>query len=535
MTWTMGPHTLLEARAGGMASTEFMDPHAPSTRSGPSPHYDYATGFFSGNVDLASESGGTRQTVFVTLAQDVARAIKGSHHFKFGVEFERTHSTDNEETPGGIFYMDRAGLPYQAYLGGATSSRSDASRATAYLQDEWTLTDHLTVSVGARASANRGRVPSGGTVFSTTPVSPRIGIAWDLGANHRTVLRAHVGRYFDPIFNSSIGQADTSPQEPLIWAKVVAPGVFQEIARYSPVTNFAIDPSIRHSYVDQFVIGIERQLAVDVCLQAQAVWRNYPLFMGIVDTGTVWAPYSALDTGPDGLNGTADDGGTLTVFQKTNPGRETYLLTNPANAHRRYTAFQAIGRKRYSHRWQLQASYTWSRAMGTVTNHWHANAAMYDLGGVNVGTFINPNVQINAYGHAPFDFTHEVKILGSYSVPLWGGVMVSGVYRAHTGYAWSRLAFVFPSRPGAARGIRMEPRGTRRTPAVSNLDLRIEKTLRIRSKVLGLFVDAFNLGNQGVPNAETVKPVVEQSGQSFGQPLAWVDPRSVRVGLRFSF
>lgn len=533
MTWTLGPHTLLEARTDGMDSTMHQDPHAPSTRTGPSPHYDDATGLYSGNVWYVYDWGGSRHTTSATLRQSVDHAIKGSHQFTFGVEIERAHSTDVMETPGGVAYEDIAGKPYLAYLGGRFSAQSNTARTTVYAQDEWNLSSHVTVSPGVRISANRGRVPSGATVFSTTPVSPRIGVAWDIGADHKTVLRAHFGRYHDPLFSSRVGSADTSEQEDSVTALVLGPGNFQEIDRYVPVNNFAIDPAITHSYVDQYVVGFERQLTTDMSVQAQFIRRNFDTFMGLIDTGSTWAPISRLDTGPDGIAGTSDDGGQLTVYQKTNTGHEKYLYTNPPGAFRRYAAVQVVGRKRYSHGWQMQASYTWSRTVGTVTNFWHSNAARYDLG--NPGTFVNPNAQINDYGHAPFDFTHEVKLFGSYSVPLWGGFMVSGVYRAHTGYAWGRIALVNAPRMGNQGGVRVEPVGTRRTAAINNLDLRIEKTLHVRHQTVGLFIDAFNLGNQGVPDAEAVKPVRDVSGKTFGQPTKWVDPRSLRIGLRFTF
>ena len=147
----------------------------------------------------------------------------------------------------------------------------------------------------------------------------------------------------------------------------------------------------------------------------------------------------------------------LDVFNLTNPGNMHVVYANPEDAFNKYDAVQIVGRKRFSRSWQMQGSYTWSENRGTVGNRWHVNAARYDLG--NPGSFVNPNGLINAYGHAPFDFTHEVKVLGSYRVPLWGGLMLSGVYRAHSGYAWGRNA-----RPAA---VSSTPRGSRSNSSAS--------------------------------------------------------------------
>lgn len=196
-----------------------------------------------------------------------------------------------------------------------------------------------------------------------------------------------------------------------------------------------------------------------------------------------------------------------------------------------------IGRKRYSNDWQMQASYTWSKMEGTVGNRWHVNAARFDLG--DPGTFVNPNSRINAFGRGPFDPTHEWKLLGTYRVPSWGGFLISAVHRYHTGYAWGRQVRVTGLRQGSER-IRIEPRGTRRLPAIHVMDVRIEKTFELPQpgRMIGVFIDAFNLGNQGVPNSEggcCSTPVQEFSGPSFGEPITWTDPRTLRAGVRFAF
>ena len=43
---------------------------------------------------------------------------------------------------------------------------------------------------GVRVGFNRGSVADKGSVFRTNPVSPRIGVAWDVAPDHRTVVRA---------------------------------------------------------------------------------------------------------------------------------------------------------------------------------------------------------------------------------------------------------------------------------------------------------------------------------------------------------
>ena len=113
--------------------------------------------------------------------------------------------------------------------------------------------------------------------------------------------------------------------------------------------------------------------------------------------------------------------------------------------------------------------------------------------------------------------------------------MISGTYRYTTGQAWGRLAFVQGFTQGQQR-IRIEPQGTRRAPAINRLDLRVEKTATLpRVGRVGLFLDVFNVWNEGVPNSDVGDAINAISGARFGEPVAWVDPRMLRVGARVSF
>ena len=148
--------------------------------------------------------------------------------------------------------------------------------------------------------------------------------------------------------------------------------------------------------MDQMIVGLEHELVPDVSVQAQYIRRRFDTFMGLTDTGSIYAPTQLRDPGPDGVLGTADDGAMLDVFNLTNPGNQFNYYTNPDNAFNKYDAVQFVARKRYARDWQVQGSYTWSKNRGTVGNRWHVNAARFDLG--NPGRFVNPNTNINAYG-----------------------------------------------------------------------------------------------------------------------------------------
>jgi len=135
-----------------------------------------------------------------------------------------------------------------------------------------------------------------------------------------------------------------------------------------------------------------------------------------------------------------------------------------------------------------------------------------------------------------FDYTHQFKAEGTYRLPLWGGFNFSGVYQYITGAAWGRRAGIRGLDQGTET-VRIEPRGTRRVAALNNFDFRAEKTFKFgqQSRTAGVFLDIFNVNNQGIPDSTSSRPYTDTSGAHFGEPRVWIDPRLVRLGVRFTF
>ena len=531
LTWELGRVGLLEARHGGYDSDSIYNPHHPNTRSGPSPVIELTTGITTRSAFLYQDDRASNAATGATYSR-YARGAGGTHDVKAGIEHEHVSAEQVFGYPGGRFLLAIDGDPFQVFMSPETASHGTTKRVSLFVQDTWTPLSRLTVSAGLRFDRNRGDVPSRSAVFATTPVAPRIGIAWDVADDHRTVVRAHYGRYHDAIFASRIMQADPTAVTDSSSALIVG-GQLVSLSTTAGAPPLAIDDDLKHSHVDQYVVGVDHELRRDLAITAQYIRRRFGNFMGLIDVGSAYSPVQRRDPGPDNRVGTADDGELITIYSLTNPGARSELYTNPDEAFNRYDAIQFIGRKRFADLWQMQSSYTRSRNEGTVGNKWHVNAARFDLG--SPGRFVNPNWFINAFGRASFDPTHEAKVLGSVRLPQWGGATVSGVYRYTTGQAWGRRVR-FAGLPQGQEVVRIEPQGVRRTPAINRLDLRVEKTFRVRGQATaGVFVDAFNVGNQGVPNAEVTNPINDFAGAAFGNPSAWTDPRMLRAAVRVSF
>jgi carboxypeptidase family protein/TonB-dependent receptor-like protein len=536
VTWTIDSKTMLNVRNGGYWGYFPVEPTPPNTRSGPYPHYDPIPDVYTVNVPYYGRFDRTRNVTAATLTRYADKFAGKAHEFKFGFEFERSKIRNESGYPGGRYYYDYGGAPYTVTLWDGYVTNAVAKRTSIYAQDSWTVTDRLTLNPGIRLDVNRGSVPSG-TVLKNHALAPRLGLAFDLTGDHRTVVRAHYGRFYDALFGGQFEFMDLSQQHPKITAEVLGPNRFNEIDRRDPTTNLGIDPNIRQSYTDGYTVGVEHEMFANFSTTVQYIRRNFRDFMGFVDTGSIYAPVQRQDPGPDGKLGTADDRALLTVFNKTNPGHEFLLFTNPDNAFRDYDGFQLIAAKRYSNNWQANVSYTWSHTRGTVDNRGGTNSGGGGNQGLGqTGGFANPNHGININGDARFDPTNAVKVEGTYRVPAFGGFNVSTVYRYTTGLAWGRVATIRNLAQGS-ESVRIEPIGTERAAAVNYLDFRVEKTFPIgsASRQAGVYLDIFNLNNQGVVDNGIRTGVQESSGTSFGNPNAWISPRLARLGLRLTF
>lgn len=527
--WTVSATTLVEARHAGHRSGYATDPVPPANREGPAPRWDTGTGVYSANV-IQYDYGRYRPLSFGgTVTHYLTGVLGRSHDLRGGIEHEASTLFSGTGYPGGRFYRDLFGEPIQVDFWDGAEYRPRQNRTTIYLQDTWQMSDRVTLNPGVRLGVNRGYVPTRGHVLTTRTTSPRIGVAWDLDAQHRTVVRAHYGRYHDQFVTSFYDFLDPLSQAAYVVASIVGPDRLQELSRSDASRRSSIDPRLRHSYAAEALVGIERELFSDVSLKAQYVRRDFDDTIAFTDPTSAYETISRADPGPDGRSGTADDVGPFTVYNSIDTSRATQFLTNPPDAFRSHQAWQVVGTKRYSHHWQMQASYTWARTYGNIHNTALSNAANNTTG--SGGTFSNPNRLINATSRTVLDVPHEWKVLASYRAPWFGGMHVGAVYRYFSGRAFGRVVQVPGLRQGV-QAIRVEPVGARRLAAMNTLDVRVEKTFPFgrSGRRAGIYADLLNAGNQGVP-----LNVTEQSGPNFGVPNGWLEPRSLRVAVRVSF
>ena len=488
-------------------------------------HYDYATGMYSGNWTYWGESDTTHYTGSASLSHHADNFIKGSHDFKAGIEFLSGVDNFSGGYNGGFRYVDNYYGYNFAYSYGY-EHHAKAWKASVFVQDSWRISDRLTINPGVRFSIYRGSLPNLGdtTVFKpNSPWEPRIGLSWDVFGNHKTAIKLHYGRFIDSLKTNYFINADTGSEDWVMYL-VLPDKTKTELYRVKTSYPAAVDPKIRMPYSDQFTFGFEQTVTADISIGATLNYREYKGFIANINSGAVWTPfmYSYEDE-----NGTARsiqlyerDPSSEDAFLITNPKAGFYdsVITTPKNTYKGITLFF---NKRFSSKWMAYISYTYSQSKGNYANTYAGGAGL-------ITAFKNPNKQINAYGHLPFDPTHLIHAYATVILPL--DISLTPNIAIRTGDNWTRSILV-PSVSGSPT-VFVEPQGSQRLPARIDLDLRIEKIFNFSGhNRLQLTLDCLNIINRGVEML--VGSVINDA--TFAKALYVSDPRTFRAGIRFFF
>jgi hypothetical protein len=490
--------------------------------------YDVDEDFYAVNSYYFYNADRLRHQANASLTK-FASGFAGEHNLKFGAEFERSYIKSELGYPGGMYVLASFGEPYYAFLWDGYLKDSINTRLSAFAQDSWALGSRFTLNPGLRFDRNMGYSKGvGDQVFTTNSISPRIGFAWDVSGDSRTVVRGHYGWYFDGAKSSYYDLLDPN-NAPFYGAYIDSNlNLISDAYLLTPGgTSHQMDEDIKHPRMKQAILGFERDLGKGISVGVTGIWRENDRFIDdVIQTSlSDYDTFTLPDPGPDGIDGTGDEtGNSVTVYdQLTDPGDNTFLITNPDSAFRKYRGVELSLNKRMSNRWQMQASWVISKITGNYNNTSSVgNSTEYDSPNTN------PELQPYREGRLTNDNTHIAKLLGSYRAP-WD-VLVSGAFFYTTGQAYARTVRT----PGLTQGrldMFIEPRGSLRFDDQPRFDIKVEKQFRMMGdRRLGLTFEGFNLFNNSAITNRTVR-----SGSSYDTPLALVQARRLRVGAVYRF
>jgi len=531
--------TFLEAKLGGYKGDGKMDIDYDTPW-----HFDEATEILSGNFWEIWEIPRRRTQLNAALSHH-AEDFLGTHDLKFGMEYENSYMRNYRGYPGGKAYLDYNGEPMLMYVYSPYEIEPTTKRTSAFVQDQWTVSDRMTINWGVRWNHWRGSTPTDGTIFKPKDgIAPRVGITIDLFGDNSTALKLHYGKYYHGVMGMWFGHwSEKGYYEEYFWNGEEYELDFRETWDIA----YRIDPDLRFPYLHNFVVGIERELGKDMVFGVTAIYRTNKDFISNINLTGMWTPVQWL---------CPYDGQTYTIYQRLNPGENEKYVTNPYAGQgkdigaayedivpftptRKYRGVEFTFRKRFSNRWQLFASYTYSKAWGSDDNAWgeYEEGRTSSLGSSVL--YLNPNWAINAEGRLGRDHPHILKIAGSYVLPL--DITLGVFFSYNSGATYNRNIRIpqdiDPDSVGLYAGrlrIYGEEKGSYRLPSIYDLDIRLDKYFTFGEKFkIGFIMDMFN-----VLNADTVDSVetrIEPGRDPFGFARGIIGPRQWRFGLHIEF
>jgi hypothetical protein len=464
-------------------------------------------------------------------------------------------------------------------------STYDLLNLSAYVQD--TITHNkLTMQLGLRFDSNHdqalaasvGASPLVPTILPAVAFagvdpgiifrnwSPRVGFTYDISGNGKTLVHANYATYWGQVGNGTVA-SQLNPLNQVNaryqWLdanhdKVVQPneiydskgvallaggnpanflnltGNWDPANPGSPTTKNTIDPNLKNDRTDEFIIGGDREVGAGFAVGGNYIYRNYTNFLW----NSVWPTnkYIGVPTGGAGYTAVAYTATgcptgascpTLTYYQPNAQLPSNTELTNIPGFGRNFNGIEATARKRMSHHWLMNSSFSYNSTIVNYTadsyqdptNVAQRNGYQYDY--LTAGSGVG-NVYINA--------KYLFKLSGLIQLPY--EFNASAFYNARQGYPYERTV-TSPTRANGAgtASLLLDNVGDSRLPNYQNVDLHFDRPVKIGTVRFIPSADIFNLfngnteqairGAQNSANANYIQAVTAPRVARFGVRVTW--------------
>jgi hypothetical protein len=514
---------------------------------------------------------------------DTLTYLFGRHVFKGGVEYNKT--TVDQIFKGnwrGVFIFGNeaqmlAGQwrEYRQFggLGGLTADQAGAAnfsqKETAlFLQDQWFVSQNLTVSAGVRVETldnpndpvlnpndpdGRGGLRLTGEIpDSENQLSPRLGISWAPDA--KTAVRFSAGRYWSrtpallwaqPFTSNGVRGAQltitcpqsaglctgppTSPLAPVWgagWNPLGTERVdFSRVGGASAAPDvFTVDPNFENPYTDRATLGAEREIL--------------PLFsLGVDFTYAEGHQLQRLTNFNRVYDGTLAANGLPRYSSTRRFTSYNRIVMDVSDGESEYKAATLTLQRRYSNNYSLYGAVTWSEDRDHDSNE-------RNFAGIQLEDYNDIDL---SWGPSNRDQEWKVALNGVWDTPLWG-IGLAGSLRFATGSPYTPRANIDLNNDGESgtdrptvNGVHLG-RNSERQPDFWTIDMRLSKKFGFGTGDLAVFAECFNCTDR-----ET--GVISSNNQIIGSPTAppfprttfgveddFVrNPRTFQLGLRYDF
>jgi len=391
-------------------------------------------------------------------------------------------------------------------------------------------------------------------------LAPRLSVSWDPWQDGRTKLFATWGRYYDRLFLSTI----VGEEGPDYLARYYAfdpdgldvvrnfntpvsatpnhyIGKFR--SRSAPSTT-QVDRGLRTPFSDELTLGFQREISPEVALSVTYVNRRYRDQIQDVDVNHTlrFDPVTGEPVDKIGIVIENELGNSLRVPD----GRPDLYLLNPffnqilriGNFNEAYyRGIEVQLTRRLSRRWQMQGSYTYSRAVGAAEDF------QSQLGN-------DPSHIESEFGYLDYDQRHVAKMymmtylphdwqLGS-SLTWASGLPYSVISRffSHDNEDYMQLRTRYGltvDDPTVGRRFESVRRNSERNDATLDINLNLRKTFVVGHTSAAAFLEVFNLLNANDLRIFTFEP-----NKGKPEPIGTIQPSNPlqidgerRFGRRF--
>jgi hypothetical protein len=623
----LGPSAVLEASVAGFSRDERRDPEGDPSEpgvvlfgTGERPSFNAAA--------IRERLAPSSVTGSASVAWE-ARTGGLRHRFKAGGELSGGDWIYQRLRNGGMTWRPGFGRVYDSFnptntstwvrnnvtpvsFGGEVRLEADVRSGAVYLQDQVDFGSRLSISPGVRLGWWRGYLTPHGDVgprfraVEDRAIDPRLGVTLDVTGRNDLVIKAHWGRYHQGLFAQFFDRAEggnvfqneqlwyyfgqpESPGQTWTQAERDALALSGRLQLFEDVRLNETGPVVdyRQPYVDQLVVGVEKQLGRWWKAELVYVNRRNGDMMALVDRNrdinyTEWRNVRVLDAAGDPItfNGEEvvlpqlylpnfmlvdqikaflqdrgemppglDFGDTLALVWDPD-----YVLTRAPGGRRVMHQGQLVVRMGHP-RWGGMASLVYTRLQGNLDN-----VSGYHESERFAGPYVNPNQSVNAFGWLGNSAELELKVslYGALPGGFRGGLawtQASGdraeptfqvssfyAYQDSVGRDFGRRLVV----PVSGQPLYLRQRGANQLLMRSLVDLHLERGMRMGGAEWMLTADGFNvLGTNTPTRYNTIVNGALAPGSPlgggiepemvFGAVRERVRPRSLRLGAAIRF
>ena len=378
---------------------------------------------------------------YTATINDTVSYLHGNHDFKFGGEVRRFNGNGFANDDGSISFKDIASFIAATPNGFGINSSNRAARVFEhalgfFVQDSYKTTRYLTLEMGLRWEWNMSPTEAGGrnSVFDPTRdwllqvgtngrnnvynqnsrlFQPRVGFAWDMLHDGKTVLRGGYGIMYDqpnPIsfvsnypFNVGLNFVPTAAKPTTSFATLLTD------AKGSGFSISTVDPNYHDDYIQSWNLNVQREITPTLAVMVGYIGNEGTHLNQFINanqlqpttTPGVYArpfPFLAADSPiqlPAGV-------GLGNISERVSNGTSNY------------NALWISVNKHVTRGLQFGGNYTWSHAFDETSG---------DGLGSTVSNALDPKMD---YGPSDYDARHHFNFNAVYLLPFRGSRLVQG-------------------------------------------------------------------------------------------------------------